>query len=51
MGHHTRVPLFVNKAINKENNCSHNKGKVTVSLLIAFQQSFPAYTYHLTHAT
>ena len=40
--------LFVTKPNNKQNNCSHNKGKVTVNRLIAFQQSFIAYTYHLT---
>ena len=39
---------FVTKPINMKNNCSHNKGKVTVNLLIALQQSFLAYPYHLT---
>ena len=40
--------LFVTKPINKENNCLHNKGKVTVNRLITFQPSFLAYTYQLT---
>ena len=43
--------LFVTKAINKKNNCSRNKGKVAVNLLLAFQQSFLAYSYHLPQYT